>query len=131
MQGFDDFKKFLGLVPSLPKSIAFFCNDPIGIKANIMGSMPFAEGTLPFKYLGVPLISMRLLYWDFKFLVERLESRVNDWRKFFLSMAGRLQLVSYVLSSMHIYWASFLFCLLALFNTWNNLCGVFFGVKVK
>ena len=38
--------------------------------------------------------------------MEKLESRVNDWRNKFLSLAGRLQLVRSVLSSMHLYWAS-------------------------
>ncbi|GKF18970.1 hypothetical protein Tco_0063888, partial [Tanacetum coccineum] len=45
-------------------------------------------------------------YRDCKILVEKLESRVNDWRNKFLSLAGRLQLIRSVLSSMIIYWAS-------------------------
>ncbi|GJZ22668.1 putative gag-pol polyprotein [Tanacetum coccineum] len=68
--------------------------------------MPFAEGVLPVRYLGVPLISSRLLFRDCKILVEKLESRVNDWRNKFLSLVGRLQLIRFVLSSMHIYWVS-------------------------
>nr|GEX20135.1 hypothetical protein [Tanacetum cinerariifolium] len=43
---------------------------------------------------------------DCKILVEKLKSRINDWRNKFLSIAGRLQLVISVLSPMHIYWAS-------------------------
>ncbi|GJT24327.1 sodium/hydrogen exchanger 6 [Tanacetum coccineum] len=47
-----------------------------------------------FKYLGVPLISSRLLFHDCKILVEKLESRVNDWRNKFLSLASlRLPLI--------------------------------------
>ncbi|GJX85369.1 reverse transcriptase domain, reverse transcriptase zinc-binding domain protein [Tanacetum coccineum] len=67
-------------------------------------------GALPVRYLGVPLISSRLLYRDCKILVEKLKSRVNDWRNKFLSFDGRLQLIWLVLSSMHIYWA-FIFIL--------------------
>ncbi|GJU66528.1 putative reverse transcriptase domain, reverse transcriptase zinc-binding domain protein [Tanacetum coccineum] len=85
MQGLEEFKNVFGLVP---------------------------KGSLPIRYLGVPLISSRLLYRDCKILVEKLESRINDWRNKFLSIAGRLQLVRSVLSSMHIYWAS-VFILLA------------------
>ncbi|GJY64381.1 homeodomain-like protein [Tanacetum coccineum] len=58
------------------------------------------------------LISSRLLYKDCKILVKKLESRINDWRNKFLSIAGRLQLIRSVLSSMHIYWA-FVFILSA------------------
>nr|GEV15018.1 hypothetical protein [Tanacetum cinerariifolium] len=35
-----------GLVPSIPKSIAFFCNVLNDIKASILNSMPFAEGEM-------------------------------------------------------------------------------------
>ncbi|GJS72432.1 hypothetical protein Tco_0705273 [Tanacetum coccineum] len=85
----EEFKNVSGLVPSIPKSTAFFCNVPNALKASILSSMPFAEGTLPVKYLGVPLISSRLLYRDCKVLVEKLESWVNDWRNKFQSLAGR------------------------------------------
>ena len=68
--------------------------------------MPFEEDTLPVKYLGVPLISTRLVYRDCKELVEKVQHRIQDWKNKFLSFAGRLQLVQSVLSSMHVYWAS-------------------------
>nr|GEW00270.1 putative reverse transcriptase domain, reverse transcriptase zinc-binding domain protein [Tanacetum cinerariifolium]GEX28611.1 putative reverse transcriptase domain, reverse transcriptase zinc-binding domain protein [Tanacetum cinerariifolium] len=90
-----EFKQVSGLVPSIPKSTTFFCNVPNAIKASILNSMPFAEGTLPVTYLGVPLISTRLIYCDYKILVEKLKSRVNDWRNKLLSLAGRLQLIRY------------------------------------
>ncbi|GJU27028.1 hypothetical protein Tco_1165649 [Tanacetum coccineum] len=91
MQGLEDFKNVSGLVPSIPKSIAFFCNVPNALKATILNSMLFAEGSLPVRYLGVPLISSRLLYRDCKILVEKLESRINEWRNKFLSIAGKLK----------------------------------------
>ncbi|GJR59889.1 uncharacterized protein Tco_1502051 [Tanacetum coccineum] len=106
MDTLEEFMNVSGLVPSIPKSTTFFCNVPIALKSSILNLVPFAEGTLPVRYLGVPLISSRLLYHDCKVLVEKLESRVNDWRNKFLSLAGRMQLVRSVLSSMHIYWAS-------------------------
>nr|GEV25139.1 hypothetical protein [Tanacetum cinerariifolium] len=87
-----EFKNVSGLVPSIPKSTTFFCNVPNALKANILSSMPFVEGTLPVRYLGVPLISSKLSYCDCKVLIEKLESRVNDWRNKFLLLAGRLQL---------------------------------------
>ncbi|GJU38129.1 putative reverse transcriptase domain, reverse transcriptase zinc-binding domain protein [Tanacetum coccineum] len=93
MDALEEFKQVLGLVPSIPKSIAFFCNVYNAIKAIILNSMPFAEGALPVRCLGVPLISIRLIYRDCKILVEKLKSRVNDWRNKFLSLAGRLQLI--------------------------------------
>jgi len=68
--------------------------------------MPFVEGSLPVKYLGVPLVSSRLLYKDCKVLIEKPEGKILNWRNMMLSFAGRLQLIVSVLSAMHIYWAS-------------------------
>ncbi|GJS29317.1 putative RNA-directed DNA polymerase, eukaryota, reverse transcriptase zinc-binding domain protein [Tanacetum coccineum] len=73
----EEFKNVSGLVPSIPKSTTFFCNVLNALKASILCSMSFAKGTLPVKYLGVPLISFRLLYYDCKVLVEKLESRMK------------------------------------------------------
>ncbi|GJV28077.1 sodium/hydrogen exchanger 6 [Tanacetum coccineum] len=47
MDALEEFKQVSGLVPSIPKSIAYFCNVPNAIKASILNSMPFAEGVLP------------------------------------------------------------------------------------
>ncbi|GJV14190.1 hypothetical protein Tco_1359513 [Tanacetum coccineum] len=74
MQGLEEFKNVFGLVPSIPKSTTFFCNVPNALKTTILNSMPFAKGSLPIRYLGVPLISSRLLYRDCKILVEKLKS---------------------------------------------------------
>nr|GFA64607.1 hypothetical protein [Tanacetum cinerariifolium] len=67
--------------------------------------LPFEEGRLLVKYLGVPLVSSRLVFRDCKELVDRIRSRINDWKNKSLSAAGRLQLVRSVLGSMHVYWA--------------------------
>ncbi|GJV23722.1 retrovirus-related pol polyprotein from transposon TNT 1-94 [Tanacetum coccineum] len=47
MDALEEFKQVSGLVPSIPKSTAYFCNVPNAIKASILNSMPFAEGVLP------------------------------------------------------------------------------------
>nr|XP_043619781.1 uncharacterized protein LOC122591585 [Erigeron canadensis] len=90
------------------KEYAFFCNVPDHVKYAILAIMPFEEGSLPVRYLGVPLISTHLLYKDCKILVEKLEKRITDWQNKSLSFAGRLQLIRSVLSSLHVYWASVL-----------------------
>ncbi|XP_071713676.1 uncharacterized protein [Rutidosis leptorrhynchoides] len=58
----DEFKRCSGLVPSLPKSKAFFANVPQGVKSAILNILPFEEGKLPVKYLGVPLVSSSLFH---------------------------------------------------------------------
>ncbi|KAJ0604634.1 putative RNA-directed DNA polymerase [Helianthus annuus] len=100
------FKNMSGLVPSMNKSTVFFWGVPNYVKDQIRSLMQFEEGVLPVRYLGVPLISTRLIYNDCKKLVENMESRISDWKAKSLSFAGRLQLIRSVLSSMHVYWAS-------------------------
>nr|GEX92409.1 hypothetical protein [Tanacetum cinerariifolium] len=58
--------------------------------------MPFEEGRLPVKYLGIPLVPSRLVYKYYKELVEKVEARINDWKSKSLSIADyeRFSLVS-------------------------------------
>ncbi|XP_022024504.1 uncharacterized protein LOC110924825 [Helianthus annuus] len=95
-----------GLVPSLPKSTVYFGNVPHSIKQEILNIMPFQEGSLPVRYLRVPLISTKLSYKDCKILVDKMVKKIDNWMTRTLSFAGRLQLVNSVLSAMHIYWAT-------------------------
>lgn len=106
MNALKEFTSVSGLAPSLSKSTAFFSNVSSMVKNQILLEMPFVEGTLPIKYLGVPLISSRLLHRDCKVLVELIKNRLGDWKNKALSFAGRLQLIISVLSSMHVYWSS-------------------------
>ncbi|GJV38765.1 hypothetical protein Tco_1417205 [Tanacetum coccineum] len=68
--------------------------------------LPFEEGKLLVKYLGVPLVSSRLKIRDCLELVDKVSLRIQDWKNKSLSMAGRLQLIQAVLGSLHIFWAS-------------------------
>ncbi|GKB50431.1 putative RNA-directed DNA polymerase [Tanacetum coccineum] len=105
-EALEEFTCASGLVPSLSKSTAYFCNVVSHTKTAILQILPFGEGRLSVKYLGVPLVSSRLIYRDCKELIEKVQDRVQDWKNKSLSIAGRLQLAQSVLGSMHIYWAS-------------------------
>ncbi|GJV17869.1 hypothetical protein Tco_1363192 [Tanacetum coccineum] len=63
-EALEEFKGASGLTPSLPKSTAYFCNVLNHVKLSILQILPFEEGKLPVKYLGVPLVSSRLLIRD-------------------------------------------------------------------
>ncbi|GJY62450.1 putative RNA-directed DNA polymerase [Tanacetum coccineum] len=106
MDSLEEFKNASGLTPSLPKSTAYFCNVLNYVKIRILSILPFEEGTLPVKHLGVPLVPSRLVYRDCSDLMERIKKRINDWKNKVLSFAGRTQLIRSVLGSMHVYWAS-------------------------
>nr|GEU82836.1 hypothetical protein [Tanacetum cinerariifolium] len=106
MEALDEFKCASGLILSLTKSTAYFCNVLNHVKLSILQVLPFDEGKLPVKYFGVPLVSSRLIYKDCKELIEKVQRRVNDWKNKSFSTAGRLQLIQSVVGSLHVYWAS-------------------------
>nr|GEX26635.1 hypothetical protein [Tanacetum cinerariifolium] len=70
----DEFKNASGLVPSLPKSMPYFCNVLNHVKLSILHILPFEEGKLLVKYLGVPLVSLRLMIRDCNELVDKVLS---------------------------------------------------------
>nr|GEV67332.1 hypothetical protein [Tanacetum cinerariifolium] len=51
----------------------------------------FFKGDLPVKYLGVPLISSKILIRDCKVLVKKATNRIGDWKNKSLSFASQLQ----------------------------------------
>nr|GEV71964.1 reverse transcriptase zinc-binding domain-containing protein [Tanacetum cinerariifolium] len=71
-EALDEFKNASSLVPSLPKSTAYFCNVLNHVKLSILQILPFKEGKLSVKYLGVPLVSSRLMIRDCNELVDKL-----------------------------------------------------------
>lgn len=66
----------------------------------------YAKGTLPFRYLGVPISSKKNSAVDCDMLVDKLTCRVKTWGTRNLSYAGRTQLVNSVLMHIHVYWST-------------------------
>lgn len=79
-RGLDEFTLCSGLYPSASKCNGFYGNVPDVIKDDIKMVMPFREGSLPFRYLGVPMISKRLSSNDCCGLIEVCMKRLSDWK---------------------------------------------------
>ncbi|KAL0302261.1 UNVERIFIED_CONTAM: hypothetical protein Sangu_3110200, partial [Sesamum angustifolium] len=75
-------------------------------RQQILDYLGFQEGSLPVKYLGLPLTSSRLTIADCRPLIDKVEARLAGWNNQLLSYAGRLQLIKSVLSTLHTYWTS-------------------------
>ena len=84
-RGLDEFGMSSGLYPSLDKSESFFSNIDDNVLANTKMVMPFKEGKLPIRYLGVPLVSKGLKINDCKALTDIVDKRIGDWRNKSLS----------------------------------------------
>ncbi|XP_074283636.1 uncharacterized protein LOC141608172 [Silene latifolia] len=106
LQSFATFSNATGLQVSASKSSAYFRNVPEQLKSEILQISGFSEGSIPFKYLGMPIQTTRLKKQDCECLVDKICARIHGYgaRKF--SYAGRLVIVKSVLNSLHSYWAS-------------------------
>nr|GFA80840.1 RNA-directed DNA polymerase, eukaryota, reverse transcriptase zinc-binding domain protein [Tanacetum cinerariifolium] len=87
-RGLDEFSMSSGLYLSEAKSEAFFSGLTPKVKEEIKLVMPFREGTLPIRYLGVPLSSKNINKNDCRVLVEVVQNKgslglrpLHDWNE--------------------------------------------------
>ena len=88
------------------KSVLFTAGVNENVKNDILNITGFCVGSIPMKYLGVPLISKRLSHFDCQPLLDKILSRIQAWTSISLSYEGRLQLLSSVLYNIQMYWCS-------------------------
>lgn len=109
MKGVNLFSKISGLKPNVSKSNVFFGNVATGIQQSILSITGFSNGSLPFRYLGLPLIAGKLTAQECNPLVMRLCNRIEVWTSNLLNFAGRLQLIKSVLTNIQGFWSMYLF----------------------
>ncbi|GKD82445.1 RNA-directed DNA polymerase, eukaryota, reverse transcriptase zinc-binding domain protein, partial [Tanacetum coccineum] len=102
----DKFSSVSGLCHNLGKSTIFCGSMDRATIDDILHILPFKKGKIPVRYLGAPLVSKKIGVKDCKGLIDKVKSRVQDWKNNSLSYAGRTQLIASVLSSIQVYWAS-------------------------
>ena len=100
------FEAFSGMQVNRQKSAVFLAGIEDSVKATILGMTGFNLGSLPMKYLGVPLISSKLSHSDCQPLLDKITVIIQSWTCNDLSFAGRLQLISSVLYSIQTYWCT-------------------------
>ncbi|KAL0292688.1 UNVERIFIED_CONTAM: hypothetical protein Sradi_6979200 [Sesamum radiatum] len=101
-----EFAALSGLHVNPEKSTIILSKSVQQDRQSILDILGFQEGSLPIKYLGLPLTSSRLKVADCQPLIDRLNGRLAGWNHLNLSLAGRTQLIKSVLNSLHTYWAS-------------------------
>jgi mannosylglycoprotein endo-beta-mannosidase len=101
-----EFESLSGLSPSPGKSTVFFYGVQHNTRKEILQLLGFNEGTLPVRYLGVPLLSTKLKHVDCKPMIDKITARTKTWTNRDLTYAGRVQLIKNVLFSMQTYWSS-------------------------
>ncbi|KAL0455549.1 UNVERIFIED_CONTAM: LINE-1 reverse transcriptase [Sesamum latifolium] len=99
------FAEWSGLEVNLNKSHIILSKSARDFKGQLLDVLGFQEGTLPLRYLGLPLFSSRLTLADCKPLLLKVDERLKGWGKVQLSFAARLQLLQSVISALNLYWA--------------------------
>lgn len=101
---FEQFGTMSGLKISMPKSTIFMAGLTAQNRESMLNRFPFDVGTLPVRYLGLPLLTRSMKNSDYLPLLEKIRTRITSWTGRFLSFAGRLQLLKSVLSSLTNFW---------------------------
>lgn len=91
-----------------------------------MEMLGFQVGSLPVRYLGLPLFSTRLKKEHCSALITKITARILNWTAKSLSYAGRLQLVQSMLTSIHLYWSSMFLLPKVVVHEVEHICKSFF-----
>ncbi|XP_074301614.1 uncharacterized protein LOC141633016 [Silene latifolia] len=105
MRAFSSFSNAFGLSMNHAKSEIFFNGVIEDIREGIKQVTGFREGTMPFRYLGVPIKAGRLTKQECSSLSENIVARIRGLGAKKLSYAGRITLINAVLNTLHNYWA--------------------------
>lgn len=101
---FTEFAAISGLRISLEKTTIFLAGQSATLRAAITARFPFEYGSLPVRYLGLPLLTKRMSLSDCMPLIEKIRMRISSWKHRFLSYGGRLQLLQSVIASLTNFW---------------------------
>ncbi|KAL1218351.1 putative ribonuclease H protein [Cardamine amara subsp. amara] len=101
----DTFQEISGLSMNRDKTAIFH----VGLnleEAQYLNNQGFQSGSLPIKYLGLPLQHRKLRKAEYSPLTDSIATRFNHWAVKCLSFAGRLQLIKSVIYSLVNFWCS-------------------------
>ncbi|KAK2649162.1 hypothetical protein Ddye_016651 [Dipteronia dyeriana] len=105
----DEFFLLSGLSANHAKSNICISGVPVAVSQQLINLFGYPVGSLPIRYLGIPIISSKLNLCDCSPFVDKVSSRLSSWLNRCLSFVGRLQLIISVLTSIQVFWASHLY----------------------
>ncbi|XP_060198564.1 uncharacterized protein LOC132627306 [Lycium barbarum] len=106
LRGLKTFSNATGLCTNTTKSNIFSVNMPVQSMQDLIELTGYTKGSLPFRYLGVPMSAKRISKMDCEMLIDKITARIRSWGTRYFSYAGRVLLVNSVLLHIHSYWSS-------------------------
>ncbi|GAV88569.1 hypothetical protein CFOL_v3_31991 [Cephalotus follicularis] len=104
LEGLNRFLEASGMCLNLNKCTVVFGNTPTSTREQICRALNMQIGTLPLKYLCLPLVSRGLSAADCKCLIMKMADKIQAWTNKCLSFSGRLQHIQATLSGLHNFW---------------------------
>lgn len=120
-----EFEQRYGLKVSMQKT-SFYASGLTDMEIDtIQASTGMVCGTLPIRYLGVPIDSKKLNLLNCEPLLHQIKKRLSSWTVKTLSFAGRLLLIKTVIAGITTFWCSAFILPKACIKRINSLCSVF------
>lgn len=120
-----EFQRLSGLAISPQKSCFF----PAGLSpaeiTELVAISGIPQGFLPMQYLGLPLSTKKLSLLNCEPLLQKIKSKISLWTAKYLSLAGRLQLLSSVISGIINFWCAAFILPKACINQINSMCSAY------
>ncbi|OIT00882.1 hypothetical protein A4A49_60180, partial [Nicotiana attenuata] len=76
---FSQFSHASGLRANLGKSSVYFSGVKQDVKEQILTHLGFENGSLPFKYLGIPLSTKKIALMQWQPLIEKITTKIFSW----------------------------------------------------
>ncbi|XP_039028408.1 uncharacterized protein LOC120162312 [Hibiscus syriacus] len=122
----DVFYSFSGLKLNAGKCEMFTASMNPELCAFLYDAIGFKLGSLPIRYLGVPLVSRKIVVKDCQCMIENIRTKLHSWANRHLSFAGRLQLIRSILFSIANYWCRQIILSQSIIKKIEQLCSRFF-----
>lgn len=120
-----EFEKRSGLAVSMQKSSFFASGLTDQEISTIQVSTGMSCGSLPMRYLGVPLCTKKLNLQNCEPLLQQIKKRFSSWSAKALSFAGRLLLIKTVVAGVSTFGCSSFILPKSCINKINSMCGLF------
>ncbi|OIT31913.1 hypothetical protein A4A49_58224, partial [Nicotiana attenuata] len=76
---FSQFSEASALQANLGKSSVYFGRVKQEVKKQILDHLGFEQGSLPFKYLGIPLYTKKIAIIQWQPLIEKITTKISSW----------------------------------------------------
>lgn len=121
----EEFARISGLRINVSKSSIFTAVVGGTVMSDSAAAASITVGSLPIRYLGLPLTTKSMTRQDYESLLDKMRSLFLPWTNKNLSFAGRLQLIKSMINSFSNFWCSIFRFPSCCLDAIERMCGAF------